>query len=115
MHRFPAFVWLAAALALLPAAGVAAGAAAGASKARTHTVVMDSTRFEPAELTVRAGDTIVWVNKDMFPHTATSKAGGFDSEMIAAGKSWTYTTKAKGTFPYTCTFHPTMNGTLRVQ
>jgi len=93
----------------------APGGTARASKPRTHTVVMDATQFAPAELTVHAGDTVIWVNKDMFPHTATSKAGGFDSQTILAGKSWKYTPKKKGDFPYTCTFHPTMTGTLHVK
>ena len=75
---------------------------------------MDGSRFDPSTLAVKAGDTIVWVNKDPFPHTSTSKAGGFDSQTIAAGKSWTLTAAKKGTFAYTCTFHPTMKGTLRV-
>ena len=41
-------------------------------------------------MTAKRGDTIVWVNKDPFPHTATAK-GVFDSHEIAAGKSWKYT------------------------
>jgi plastocyanin len=51
----------------------------------------------------------------MFPHTATSKAGGFDSGVIMSGKSWTLTAKKKGSFPYVCVLHPTMKGTLRVR
>ena len=80
----------------------------------THTVTIDGSRFEPSTLAVTAGDTVVWVNKDPFPHTSTSKVGGFDSQTIAAGKSWALTPAKKGTFAYTCTFHPTMKGTLRV-
>ena len=93
--------------------GLLAGAA-GRSPV-THTVTMDGTAFEPRELTVRAGDTVVWVNKDPFPHTATAKDGAFDSKSIDVGKSWTYRTEKKGEFPYLCAFHPTMTGTLRVE
>jgi plastocyanin len=100
---------------LLLLAGLAFGAPPARSAPATHTVVADATRFQPATLTVKAGDTIVWVNKDMFPHTATSKAGGFDSGVIMAGKSWTFTAKKKGSFPYVCVLHPTMKGTLRVE
>ena len=89
-------------------------AAATAAPPATHTVTMDGSRFDPSTLAVKAGDTLVWVNKDPFPHTSTSKAGEFDSQTIAAGKSWTLTAAKKGTFAYTCTFHPTMKGTLRV-
>ena len=44
-------------------------------KAKTHTITIEGMRFQPEVLTVSPGDTIVWVNKDIVPHTATSKAG----------------------------------------
>ena len=100
--------------ALVVAVAGALSPVATAAPPATHTVTMDGSRFDPSTLAVKAGDTIVWVNKDPFPHTSTSKAGGFDSQTIAAGKSWTLTAAKKGTFAYTCTFHPTMKGTLRV-
>jgi plastocyanin len=81
----------------------------------THTVVTEGLKFQPETLTINLGDSVVWVNKDPFPHTATSKAGGFDSKQIDAGKSWTYTPKTKGEAAYVCTFHPTMTGRLRVR
>ena len=84
-------------------------------KPETHTVTIEATSFSPDVLTVKAGDTIVWVNKDIIPHTATSKAAGFDSQMLATGKSWTYKAETKGEFPYVCTFHPTMTGKLHVR
>jgi plastocyanin len=99
-------------MALFMAAAV--GLAIPALAAKTHTVVMDGTRFHPETLTVKRGDRVVWVNKDPFPHTATA-AGTFDSRSIAAGKSWTYVARKSGEFAYVCTFHPGMNGTLLVQ
>jgi plastocyanin len=66
-------------------------------------------------LTVRKGDSVVWVNKDPFPHTATSKSGKFDSGTIDAGKSWKLTPRTTGEFGYVCALHPTMKGTLRVK
>ena len=84
-------------------------------KPRTHTVTIESMRFRPESLTVARGDTIVWVNKDLVPHTATSKAGGFDSQVIQAEKSWTLTVRKAGDFSYVCTFHPTMTATLLVK
>lgn len=80
----------------------------------THTVTIEGMQFTPANLTVEAGDTIVWVNKDLFPHTVTA-AGAFDSKSIADGQSWQYRATSKGEYPYTCTFHPTMKGTVRVE
>jgi plastocyanin len=77
-------------------------------------VTIDGASFSPADLTVKAGDTIVWVNKDLLAHTATAKNGTFNSKVIEPGKSWRFVAKAKGSFPYTCSFHP-MNGTLTVR
>lgn len=103
------------AAAVLTACCVAPGAAQRASKPAVHTVTIDATSFSPAALTIRPGDTVEWVNKDVIPHTATAaQKGGFDSGEIAAGKSWRHTFKSKGIVPYVCTFHPTMSGGLRV-
>jgi plastocyanin len=93
--------------------GVAAPVAAASE---THTIVIEGFGFAPQSATVRRGDTIVWVNKDLVPHTATStQKGAFDSGEIAAQKSWKYVAKTSGTFPYICTFHPTMKATLVVK
>ena len=87
---------------------------AAARKPATHTVTIDAASFSPAKLTVNAGDTIVWVNKDILAHTATAAKAAFDSKVIQPGKSWKYVARKKGEFPYTCAFHP-MNGTLVVR
>jgi plastocyanin len=83
--------------------------------AATHTVVMEGVAVAPNVVTVARGDTIVWVNKDPFPHTATAQDKSFDSKEIAPGKSWRFTAKKSGTFPYVCTLHPSMKGTLIVK
>lgn len=83
--------------------------------AATHTVVMEGVAFVPATLTVKQGDTVIWVNKDLFPHTATAQDRSFDSPEMAPNQTWKYTTTKSGTFPYVCTLHPTMKGTLIVK
>jgi plastocyanin len=104
-----------AALALVGAVGpAAADGGAAAARPATHTVVIKATSYAPAALTVRRGDTVVWINEDPFPHTATA-AGAFDSKSIAAGGSWKYKPMRAGEFAYVCTFHPNMKGTLSVQ
>jgi plastocyanin len=86
------------------------------AKPATHTVTIDATSFKPATLTVKPGDTVLWVNKDIIPHTATSKkAAVFDSSTLAPGKSWKHTFKGKGEFQYLCQFHPTMKGSIVVK
>lgn len=79
----------------------------------THTVVIEGLKFLPETLAVRRGDTVVWVNKDPYPHTATAK-GVFDSGSLAEGQSWNYVARQPGEHAYLCTFHPNMKATLRV-
>jgi plastocyanin len=101
--------------ALMPlACGPPAGEKAPAAP-KTHHVTMDASSFSPATLTVSVGDSVVWTNKDILVHSATSKGAPFDSGRMESGATWTYTAKTKGQFPYVCTFHPTMTGELRVQ
>jgi plastocyanin len=94
--------------------GAAPAIAADAPKPVTHTVVMDGVKYVPETLAVKRGDTVVWVNKDPFPHTVTAK-GAFDSHDIAAGKSWKWKARNVGEYAYTCTLHPNMNGTVKVE
>jgi plastocyanin len=93
-------------------AGIGAGALAASA---THTVVIADMKFVPETLTVNPGDTVVWVNKDFFPHTATARDRSFDSGEIAANGSWKYVAARKGTFSYICTLHPTMKAILIVK
>lgn len=92
---------------------MAAGVALAADPSR-DTVTIDGTRYAPATLTVKRGTTVSFVNKDPFPHTATSR-GHFDSKEIAAGKTWKFKAKDAGRFDYICTLHPNMKGTLVVE
>jgi plastocyanin len=96
------------------ALGVWLGSTGCGAPPATHTVTIEGLRFQPEVLTVNAGDTVVWVNKDLFVHTATSK-GVFDSRDLASGASWSYTPGEAGAFAYVCTYHPTMKATLVVR
>jgi len=99
--------------ALLLAVAAAASLPA-AARAAEHTVTIDGVKFEPATITVARGDTVAWVNKDPFPHTATAPKV-FDSREIAPGKSWKWTASKPGVYEYVCTLHPTMKGTVTVK
>ena len=83
--------------------------------AATHTIVMEGVAFVPETLTVKQGDTVVWVNKDLFPHTATAQDRRFDSGEMAPNATWKYTATKKGSVPYVCTLHPTMKGALVIE
>jgi plastocyanin len=85
------------------------------AKSVTHKVIIENMVFSPAEVTVNKGDTIIWTNKDFFPHTVTAENSSFDSKSIESGKSWKYTVKRSGIFKYKCNLHPTMFGRLVVK
>jgi plastocyanin len=95
----------------------ALGAAACASSSRApveHRVAIQGMQFVPADVRASAGDTIVWVNEDLVPHTATA-AGAFDSGVIASRGEWRLVVKERGVVAYGCTLHPTMKATLTVR
>lgn len=77
----------------------------------TATVELKNMKFQPAKLTVKKGTTVTFVNKDAMEHdvvqTEPKQLGkgqpGFDSQVISAGKSWTYTFDKPGVYPILCT------------
>lgn len=86
-----------------------------AAEQKVHVVTIENMRFSPAELTVKRGERIVWINKDMFPHTASARSEAFESGDIPPGASWSYVTKQAGVYWYVCTYHPTMKARLTIQ
>jgi plastocyanin len=89
-------------------------ATATVAQAATHVVTIEAMAFSPATLTIRRGDTVVWNNKDVVPHTATAR-GQFDSGNIAAGKRWSHAMGKAGSYRYVCAYHPGMVATVVVQ
>lgn len=87
-------------------------ASAAAKAVRERVVAIDGMRFVPATLAVAPGDRVVWVNKDLVPHTVTARDGRFDSKTIAAGASFAWTASGSGHVEYACLYHPTMVATL---
>lgn len=78
-------------------------------------IAIDGTSFSPSELTVHVGDSVVWTNKDPFPHNVTSRLGGFSSGDLDPEARWRFRARKAGRFPYVCTLHPGMKGTLVVE
>jgi len=87
----------------------------GKGGGQVHRIEMKAMGFAPAEPTVAVGDTVVWVNHDIVPHTATADAGQFDSGTVNPGAEWSLVVRDAGRIPYTCRFHPTMKGVLVVK
>jgi plastocyanin len=96
----------------LAAMGVAAALPARA--ATTHAVAITNFKFDPADLSIAAGDTVTFTNTDGAPHTATDDAGGFDTGTLKKGASADLTFAAAGEFNYHCNFHRNMKGVIRV-
>jgi plastocyanin len=85
------------------------------AKPATHHVSIEGMQFQPDAVSAARGDTIVWTNKDLFPHTVTATDGTFDSHEIKPGESWSYRVSKAGELTYVCSLHPTMKAALRVK
>ncbi len=77
-------------------------------------VTVNKLTFTPAQVTVRVGDTVEWVNTDFIAHTATARNKAWDVT-LARGKSGRVEMKTAGTFDYFCRYHPNMTGKIVVQ
>ncbi|MDX1411318.1 MAG: cupredoxin family copper-binding protein [Nitrospirales bacterium] len=83
-----------------------------ASLPRQHIVEIQAFRFQPQRVVVKPGDTIVWVNRDIVPHTVTANGGTWKSHPLGEGQSWQVVVEANGVSSYFCEFHPHMTGVL---
>jgi plastocyanin len=95
---------LGAALPLIPTQAAAA----------SHTVTIQNFAFNPANLTIAAGDTVTWVNADNTAHSALDLNGAFDTDLIQPGGSASLTFGGAGTFNYRCGPHPNMRASITI-
>ena len=100
--------------ALLIATAMMLGAIAVPAHAATIQIVMENLVVSPAEASAKVGDTIEWINKDIFAHTATARNGDFDVTMPPK-KTVTSVLKKAGTVEYYCRFHPNMKAVLKIE
>ena len=84
-----------------------------AAAPRTHVVVIDQMKFGQLPAGVRTGDAILWINRDMFRHTATARNGSFSVDLPPNARA-RIIVRAKGAVEVYCKYHPGMSGTLRV-
>jgi plastocyanin len=98
----------------LVAAALALAAMAVPAHAATIQISMENLVISPAETSAKVGDTVEWINKDVFAHTATARNGDFDVT-IAPKKTGTFVLKKAGTVDYYCRFHPNMKAVLNVE
>ena len=97
------------------AAALLVGAAAADAAGKTHAVRIDGMKFVPERVEVAAGDTIVWTNKDIVPHTVTAAEAKVESGELQTGKSFKFVARKPGEMSYICRLHPVMHGVVVVK
>jgi plastocyanin len=100
--------------ALVILAALLAGAAP-ANAATTRTVKVYGSAFSPKSVTITAGDTITWVNRDNDRHQVYADHGGFVSAILKHNQSFSFTFRAAGTYTYKDELHPKLRGTIVVK
>lgn len=100
---------------IAPACALLTGAHAGGS-AQRHRVEIRGFAFDPPTLQASPGDTVVWVNRDLVPHTITVSNGKWDSGELSEGEAWELVIGAgsPAVQSYFCRYHPSMRGSLEV-
>jgi plastocyanin len=79
------------------------------------TVLIQNDAFSPAKLTVTAGQTVSFTNRDDDAHTVTATDGSFDSKGLDTNGTWQHTFSTPGVYTYFCELHPFMKGTIVVK
>jgi plastocyanin len=82
--------------------------------AAVQEVKIDNFSFGPATITVAAGTTVTWTNRDDIPHTVVSD-GAFKSKAMDTDDKFSYTFAKPGTYNYFCSIHPKMTGKVVVK
>ena len=100
-------------VASIPAVDSSVAELSTATRLAVSTVEILDFAFGPQDVQVLVGGQVTWTNSDDQQHTATA-AGAFDAEAIQPGASATVVFDTAGSFPYICSFHPFMTGTVTV-
>ena len=78
-------------------------------------VGIDNFTFNPQKLTVKAGTTVTWTNKDDIPHAIAAVSKQFKSKALDTGDAYSFTFTTPGAYEYFCSLHPHMTGTIVVE
>jgi plastocyanin len=91
------------------------GGGGGGGGGTGSVVTISNMAYGPSPLTVAKGTTVTWKNNDSVAHTATADDASFDTGNIPANSTSSGVTfNTAGTFPYHCTYHSSMHGTITV-
>ena len=102
-------------VAVMLLAGSSSVTANAQPSAANAVVKIDNFSFGPQTLRVPIGATVTWTNSDDIPHTSVSTDGVFKSKVLDTDEKFSYTFTKAGSYPYYCTIHPKMTGTVVVQ
>lgn len=80
-----------------------------------NTVGIENFAYSPSTITVKVGDSVTWTNKDGVGHSATADDNSFNTGVLSQNQSGSVTFSKAGTYPYHCSVHPSMHGTVIVQ
>jgi plastocyanin len=102
-------------VATLQLSAASPGSSAKAPQPASAEVKVDNFSFGPATLTVAVGTTVTWTNRDDIPHTIVSTDKVFKSKVLDTDERFSFTFSKAGTYPYFCSIHPKMTGSVVVQ
>jgi plastocyanin len=104
-------------MAVLVASGGGALSAALADDQAGNEIVIDNFAFGPQTLTVKAGTTVTWINRDGEPHTVVYSGAArlFQSKPLDTNDKFSFRFATPGTYKYYCSVHPHMTGVVIVQ
>jgi plastocyanin len=92
---------------------LAMGLISASAGAETIQISMENLVISPPAVSAKVGDTIEWINKDIFAHTATARNGDWDVA-LPPKKTASTVLKQAGTIEYYCRFHPNMKASLTI-
>jgi plastocyanin len=95
--------------------GASAPAAAADAANAVNQIKIDNFTFTPATLTVAAGATVTWVNRDDIPHTVVSTDKSWKSKALDTDETFSRVFAKPGRYPYFCSLHPKMTGEVVVR
>jgi amicyanin len=103
------------ALGALVGAVLAGGVLLANAQNQTSAIAIDNFTFNPQTVTVKAGTTVTWTNKDDIPHAIAAVGKQFKSKVMDTDNSYSFTFTTPGSYAYFCSLHPHMTGTIVVE
>jgi amicyanin len=103
------------AMGALVGAALAGGVLLADAQNQTSAIAIDNFTFNPHTVTVKAGTTITWTNKDDIPHAIAAVGKQFKSKVMDTDNTYSFTFTTPGSYAYFCSLHPHMTGTIVVE